>query len=79
MKNKVKKLIFLFLINIFFISNVFSEEIKFEANFIEFPCQLNIRIYGSSKIQFTTTIFNHLSFMKQLLFLRIKSNYKSTI
>ena len=35
MKNKVKKLIFLFLINIFFISNVFSEEIKFEANFIE--------------------------------------------
>ena len=35
MKNKFKKLIFLFLINIFFISNVFSEEIKFEANFIE--------------------------------------------
>ena len=35
MKNKVKKLIFLFLINVFFISNVISEEIKFEANFIE--------------------------------------------
>ena len=35
MKNKVKKLIFLFLINVVFISNVFSEEIKFEANFIE--------------------------------------------
>ena len=35
MKNKLKKLIFLFLINVFFISNVFSEEIKFEANFIE--------------------------------------------
>ena len=35
MKNKFKKLIFLFLINIFFTSNIVGEEIKFEANFIE--------------------------------------------
>ena len=35
MKNKVKKLIFLFLLNVFFASNIVGEEIKFEANFIE--------------------------------------------
>ena len=35
MKNKFKKLIFLFLLNIFFTSNIVGEEIKFEANFIE--------------------------------------------
>jgi len=35
MKNKVKKLIFLFLLSVFFTSNIVGEEIKFEANFIE--------------------------------------------
>ena len=35
MKNKVKKLIFLLLLNVFFTSNTIGEEIKFEANFIE--------------------------------------------
>ena len=35
MKNKFKKLIFLFLLNVFFASNIVGEEIKFEANFIE--------------------------------------------
>ncbi len=35
MKNKIKKLIFLFLLNVFFTSNIIGEEIKFEANFIE--------------------------------------------
>ena len=35
MKNKFKKLIFLFLLNVFFTSNIVGEEIKFEANFIE--------------------------------------------
>ena len=61
------------------ITELFCKALLNESNFIEFPCQLNVRMYGSSKIQYTTTIFNHLSFMKQLLFLRIKSNYKSTI
>ncbi len=35
MKNKIKKLIFIFLLNVFFTSNVVGEEINFEANFIE--------------------------------------------
>ena len=35
MKNRIKKLIFILIINIFVISNVLSEEIKFEANTIE--------------------------------------------
>ena len=35
MKNKIKKLIFLLIVNLFFTSNIVGEEIKFEANFIE--------------------------------------------
>jgi len=35
MKNKSKKLLYLILINIFIMSAVISQEIKFEANFIE--------------------------------------------
>ena len=35
MKNKIKKIVFLILINLFVTSNLFSEEINFEANSIE--------------------------------------------
>ena len=36
MKNKTKKLIFLLFLNFFITSNLIGEEIKFEANTIEF-------------------------------------------
>ena len=35
MKNKTKKLIFIFLINFFFTTNAISQEVNFEANSIE--------------------------------------------
>ena len=35
MKNKIRKLIFLLLINFFITSNLISEEINFEANSVE--------------------------------------------
>lgn len=56
------------------ITELFCKVLLKDPNFIEFPCQLKVRMYGSSKIQFTSTIFNHLSFMKQLLVLKIKQN-----
>ena len=57
MKNKFKKLIFLLFINFFITSHLFSEEINFEANFIELIdeekriiAKKNIKIFNKEEI-----------------------------
>ena len=56
MKNRIKKLIFILIINFFVISNVLSEEIKFEANTIELVdkderiiAKKNVKIYNEGE------------------------------
>lgn len=55
------------------ITELFCKTLLKNTNYVEFPCQLTVRIYGSSKIQFTSTVFNHLKFILQLLLLKIRS------
>ncbi len=54
------------------ITELYCKTLLKKTNFIEFPCQLTIRMFGSSKIQFTATVFNHLKFMLHLILFRIK-------
>ena len=54
------------------ITELYCKTLLKKTNFMEFPCQLTIRMFGSSKIQFTATIFSHLKFMLHLILLRIK-------
>ena len=54
------------------ITELFCKTLIKNSKFIEFPCQLNVRLYGSSKIQFTATVLNHIKFIIQLIRLRIR-------
>ena len=66
MKNKFKKLIFLLFINFLVTSHLFSEEINFEANFIELideekkiiakkNIKISIKKRSSMQMKWTTT------------------------
>lgn len=54
------------------ITELFCKTLINNSKFIEFPCQLSVRLYGSSKIKFTATALNHIKFMIQLIGLRIR-------
>ena len=70
MKNKIKKLIFLILINLFITSNLISDEINFEANsdrVIDKDNRIiakNVKIFNQKKL-----------FMQTRWIMIIKSNY----
>ena len=54
------------------VTELFCKTLLKNAKYIEFPCQLNVRMYGSSKINFLVTIIDHIKFIAQLIRLRIK-------
>ena len=54
------------------ITELYCKTLLKKSMFLEFPCKLNIRIFGSSKIQFTATVISHLKFMLHLILFRIK-------
>ncbi len=54
------------------VTELFCKTLLKKTKFIEFPCQLSVRIYGSSKINFIATVLNHIKFIIQLIRIRIK-------
>ena len=77
MKNRIKKLIFILIINFFVISNVLSEEIKFEANTIELVdkdkriiAKKNVKIYNEGE----TIYADEMDYDKSKQIIKAKGN-----
>ena len=77
MKNKIKKLIFILIINFFVISNVLGEEIKFEANTIELVdkderiiAKKNVKIYNEGE----TIYADEMDYDKSKQIIKAKGN-----
>ena len=79
MKNKIKKLIFLILINLFITSYLISEEINFEANSIELIdkdnriiAKKNVKIFNQKE----TIYADEMDYDKSNQIIKAKGNIK---
>ena len=79
MKNKIKKFIFLILINLFITSNLISEEINFEANSIELIdkdnriiAKKNVKIFNQKE----TIYANEMDYDKSNQIIKAKGDIK---